>query len=55
MNYNKDIEAHLQALGVVSSTWVDDLSLYIGYEESRDAVKRWHSTLFNHETMEPLF
>jgi len=51
----RDLESELQKLGVVPSTWIDELSQVSGYSYTREEVKRWHTSLFNHETLEPLF
>ena len=51
---NEDLEYHLQQLGVVAATAIDELSEVI-YRDTREEVKRWHTSLFNHETLEPLF
>ena len=50
-----DLELELQKLGVVPTTWLQELDELVGFKDTREEVKRWHTSLFNHETLEPLF
>ena len=52
---NLDLEYHLQQLGVVAATATEELSELVSYRDTREEIRRWHTSLFNHETLEPLF